>query len=253
MDNRKLSAIVLAITFLLTMFSGCLDNEDPKRSPNDPPVADIQGPAICWVGDVIVFNASGSSDDGGFDNLTFNWNFGDKITYVKYGPIFTYSCNESRILTVNLVVIDGSGAKDFAHMYVTINEMMILNLSIPDINQRMSGIICWDVNFHTRNLTQNLESVQWSEIRIGINDSDGNILNLPTGPPIADDSASYQDPVTGLATDVEFWYVDNLGDEMIGVDDIFKITGLNRAYQGATVEIIYDSHLICTVLLPILF
>ena len=60
---------VLVLAVVLSMSSGCLED----RSSNEPPVADLTGPTTGRVGEGLTFNASGSTDDGGAEGLTYEW------------------------------------------------------------------------------------------------------------------------------------------------------------------------------------
>jgi hypothetical protein len=55
---------------------GLTDLADPDCIPNDPPVADPNGPYTANAGEVITFDGSGSSDPDG-TIVSYDWDFGD--------------------------------------------------------------------------------------------------------------------------------------------------------------------------------
>jgi PKD repeat protein len=74
-------------------------------------------------GAVVVFNGAGSTDDGGVENLTFEWMFVyDGITEVLHGPQPTFAFDTPGTYTVTLLVTDSGGLTSTSSMNVTVNE-----------------------------------------------------------------------------------------------------------------------------------
>jgi PKD repeat protein len=73
-------------------------------APNEPPVADANGPYTGIEGDEILFNGSGSYDPDG-TIVTYAWDFGDGSTGTGVSPTYTYKANGT--YTVALTVNDG--------------------------------------------------------------------------------------------------------------------------------------------------
>jgi hypothetical protein len=81
----------------------------PGIQPNQPPVASFA--PDCPTGSLTCsFDASASSDDGGPENLTYDWDFGDGETANQVAPQHTYAKGGNR--NVTLTVTDAEGAFD---------------------------------------------------------------------------------------------------------------------------------------------
>jgi hypothetical protein len=93
--------------------------------PNMAPSAAVYGPPTAWEGDELSFDASNSTDDAGFDALSFAWDWGD-------GNTSTWMADEKEshryphdgIYMVNVTVTDADGASDSAFFNVTIEDPM---------------------------------------------------------------------------------------------------------------------------------
>ena len=79
-------------------------NEETEVYPNQPPVADPNGPYMGAAGSSIGFDGTGSSDPDG-DPLTFAWDFGDSNTGTAAMPSNSYAA--AGIYDVCLIVNDG--------------------------------------------------------------------------------------------------------------------------------------------------
>lgn len=115
---------------------------------NEKPVADTGGPYTASMGQVIVFNASGSYDpDGDID--FYRWNFGDGTSEIlDISPTHSYS--KPGTYEIVLTVIDTNGTSDTAITTVTItspdditNQMPVANAGGP-----YSGNIGGIINFN---------------------------------------------------------------------------------------------------------
>jgi len=92
-----------------------------QRPPeNEKPVADPGGPYTAGIDQVIVFDASGSSDpDGEID--FYRWNFGDGTSEIlDISPTHSYSTPDTYYVT--LTVIDNDGTSAMATATVTITS-----------------------------------------------------------------------------------------------------------------------------------
>lgn len=73
---------------------------------------------------LVAFDASGSSDDGGFANLTFTWDFGDGGVGSGSAPSHTFTVTSPpppNIFTVTLTVTDADGNATTCANSVTVN------------------------------------------------------------------------------------------------------------------------------------
>jgi RHS repeat-associated protein len=86
-------------------------------APNRPPVAAIAGPTLGVSGEVLVFDAAGSSDPDG-DALSIAWNFGDGTS--ASDPTVTHAYSAPGRFPINLTVTDGRGGTDTESLVVTV-------------------------------------------------------------------------------------------------------------------------------------
>ncbi len=77
--------------------------------PNEPPVADPNGPYLGAVGAAISFDGTRSSDPEG-DTLTYDWDWGDGTSSTDVGSTPTHTYDAAGIYDVCLTVTDPSGA-----------------------------------------------------------------------------------------------------------------------------------------------
>ncbi len=88
--------------------------------PNNPPVADADGPYTGTEDIAVTFNGSGSSDPDG-DALTYSWNFGDGSTGTGVNPTHIYTAGGT--YEVKLVVNDGRVNSNPSVTTATITEV----------------------------------------------------------------------------------------------------------------------------------
>ncbi len=84
-----------------------------------PPVSDPDGPYSGGVGDVILFDGSGSTDPDG-TIVSYDWDFGDGSTGTGMNPSHSYAAVGT--YTVRLTVTDDSGLSDPAETTATISD-----------------------------------------------------------------------------------------------------------------------------------
>ena len=91
--------------------------------PNIAPSAAIDGTLTAWEGDEVSFDAGNSTDDSGFDGLSFAWDWGDGNTTTYFADEHeSHSYPRDGVYTVNVTVTDGEGASDAAFFNVTVED-----------------------------------------------------------------------------------------------------------------------------------
>jgi PKD repeat protein len=99
--------------------------------PNDPPVADPNGPYTDNEGSPVTFDGSGSSDPDG-DLLTFDWTFGDGN--IGTGETFVHTYADNGEYEVCLTVTDPDGLADTQCTTATIaNVAPTVEAITPDL------------------------------------------------------------------------------------------------------------------------
>lgn len=110
--------------------------------PNDPPVADANGPYAGTEDIAITFDGSGSSDPDG-DTITYSWDFDDGNTGTGVSPTHTYTAGGT--YTVTLVVNDGKVNSDPS---ITTAEIAEVNdLPVADAGPDQSALVDETVTF----------------------------------------------------------------------------------------------------------
>ncbi|MGP8330355.1 MAG: PGF-pre-PGF domain-containing protein, partial [Methanosarcinaceae archaeon] len=164
------------------------------EAPNQPPVADPNGPYTGVEGTEIAFDGSASSDTDG-NIVSYNWDFGDGNSATGVNPVHTYARNGT--YTINLTVTDNDGATDTATTIVIVGNIAptvtihspasITNDSTPllyaTFDQPAASI--WYVidgaagigGSNTDNLTVTLLQLADGQhtVRVYVNNSDGNV------------------------------------------------------------------------------
>lgn len=240
MGVHKLSTTVIAITVLVTALSGCIDKEGEKLPSNEAPVADIIGPSTGRVHDVLAFDASNSTDDGG-GVLEFAWEWGDGATGT--GAVATHSYDEPGTYTINVTVTDMEGLEDTVSTEVIIKWMITVQMSSPSVSQFMRTETCWDAILNINKITPKDVKVEWEDVRLSAKSSSGAILEM--GTVLAEDTGLYADPAT-----LEYWFIDISGDPYMGAGDAIKITSMPDTWEGAIVDLTLDGELVATSKLP---
>ena len=90
-------------------------------TPGSPPIADA-GPSQTGVeDDLLIFDASASSDPDG-DTLTYQWDFGDGETVETDTPTVSHAFAYGETFELTLTVLDGNGNSDTATTWATVEE-----------------------------------------------------------------------------------------------------------------------------------
>ena len=96
------------------------DEAAPQSTPNQPPVADADGPYTGTEGIDLIFNGSDSYDPDG-DPLTYSWDFGDGNTGTGIKPVHIYTAGG--VYDITLVVNDGKEDSNPSTTTATITEV----------------------------------------------------------------------------------------------------------------------------------
>lgn len=94
------------------------DDDDPDCATSEAPVADPNGPYTGVVGAPVLFDGTGSTDDGTI--VSYDWDFGDGNTDTGVSPSHTYTAAGE--YTVSLTVTDDDGFTDTATTTASITE-----------------------------------------------------------------------------------------------------------------------------------
>ena len=109
------------VSLMVTDNNGGTDSDSTTASidpvPNEPPVADPNGPYSGTTGSPVLFDGTGSSDPDG-TIVAYDWDFGDGNTGTGDTPSHSYAADGT--YTVSLTVTDNDGASDTATTTATI-------------------------------------------------------------------------------------------------------------------------------------
>ena len=146
-----------SFNFTTESYSGGGGGGSPPPGPTNPiPVADAGGPYEGTVGNPVIFDGSGSSDDGSLVNYT--WDFGDGTTGYGMQPTHTYTIVNN--YTVTLTVTDDNDSTDDDSTIVTINPVPP-NPPVADANGPYVAVVNQEITFDGS----------------GSSDSDGTLVN----------------------------------------------------------------------------
>ena len=130
-------------------------------------------------------------------------------------------------------------------------ELTTVNIASPSVNGRdVGGTFHWDAILNINKITPKDERIGWNQLRIVVKSADGSVLNPHT--PLDQDLGIYDDDLDG-SVDVEFWFIETTGDGFMSAGDAIKITGMTRAYEGATIELTVQGERVGSIVLPTVF
>jgi PKD repeat protein len=139
--------VIYMVTLTVTDNDGATDATTTtayiEAAPNQPPVADPNGPYTGTVGVPVQFDGSGSSDPDG-TIVSYDWDFGDGSTGTGVSPSHSYSFAGTN--TVSLTVTDNGGLTDTATTTATITALPN-RPPVADPNGPYNGIVGVPVQF----------------------------------------------------------------------------------------------------------
>jgi len=129
-------------------------------APNQPPIANANGPYTGIEGQTVEFDASASYDPEGA-NLTYYWNFGDGETAVTTQPTTSHVYAQEGNYTVTLIVNDSvqNSTPSITHALINDTEPIAeftanktsgfvpLTVQFNDSSVSYDGIIAWEWDF----------------------------------------------------------------------------------------------------------
>ena len=134
---------------------------------------------------------------------------------------------------------DGNGGADFEDW-----DMMSLAVASPVVEPRDdAGTTVWDADLELRKV-HNMggdEHPPWSGLRMVIKDWNGSVMLPMTALDEWNDT-----PGSGLGV----WFQDVNGDGLIDVGDHVRVTGMDRTFQGALVELVGGGNSLVSASLP---
>jgi PKD repeat protein len=101
------------------------------------PIANPNGPYAAVVGETIVFDGSGSTDDG--DIVQYDWVFGDGTSAPDAGPNPEHIYVEDGVYAVVLTVTDNDRNTNAASTTATISPLDLLDLDIDTLSVSKTG------------------------------------------------------------------------------------------------------------------
>ena len=165
--------LVLATVFLLFGVIGAVQ-------AGLPPVADVKGPYLAGVSDLIVFDGSGSYDPDGF-SMQYEWDFGDGSPPVVgtdlKSPTHSYTSNGVYTVTLTVTDMDGMSDTDTARVDITDPEAIVVAYKWSDDNGNgvqdagEIDIAGWLIEVY---MSEDSE-VTWTKVAEGLTGSDGSV------------------------------------------------------------------------------
>ena len=105
-------------------------NPQTQPSPNQDPVAVVNGPYTGVEGTAVSFSSVGSNDPDG-TIASYSWDFGDGGSSTSANPSYTYT--SAGTYTVNLTVTDNAGATNAAQTTATIDAIVSGGVVISEV------------------------------------------------------------------------------------------------------------------------
>jgi len=125
----------------------------------------------------------------------------------------------------------------------TKEEFIVIILDTPDIYKRNGDAgETWDVTLTVIDITPDSAMARWIEVHVSVKGADGSALITSTIP--SQDSGIY-------GTEPEMWFQEISGaEDRVTVGDAFRITSMDRSYEGATVQVTRQGEILATATLP---
>jgi hypothetical protein len=137
---------------------------------------------------------------------------------------------------------DGSNVSD--EQYQTTKETyIVITLAAPVMHRRtVNASDVWDVTLDITDINPNTAMVPWIEVHVSVKGADGSMLITSTIPEA--DGGVYD-------TAPEAWYQEISGNgQRANVGDALRVTSLDTAFEGATVQLTRQGEVLATATLP---
>ena len=147
-----------------------------------------------------------------------------------------------------------------AVVYITVSSMLTfededkvsMTMNFPDLESKSRGANStqvWDATMDITKVIPVEYKLVWSEVHISVKSSNGSVLQ--SGSKLAPDDPATYDVNDTDGINVEFWYVETSeNDTIVSSGDSVKVTGMDPAYEGATIQMVKAGELIAQVTLP---
>jgi flagellin-like protein len=147
-----------------------------------------------------------------------------------------------------------------AVVYITVSSMLTfededkvsMTMNFPDVEGKSRGASptrVWDATMDITKVIPVEYKLVWSDVSINVRSSNGSLLLSRSA--LAPDNTTMYDVDDSDGIDVEFWYVETSTDgEIVSGGDSVKVTGMDPAYEGATIQMVKAGELIAQVTLP---
>jgi len=126
-----------------------------------------------------------------------------------------------------------------------------VNVSSPSVQPRMVGTtLCYDVTFNINKITPRDTQILWVDLSFtAYSASNAVLVEKSSLLPDPGEGGYDSDPSDGLS--VEVWYISATGGGAhMNAGDALRMTGLDLAFEDATVELWLAGHLIAKAVLP---
>ena len=158
------------------------------------------------------------------------------------------------VLMVAIVVVLAAVA------YITVSSMLTvededkvsMTFFFPDLEGKSRGATptqVWDVTLDISKVIPTTFKLVWDDVHINIRAHNGSVLQAKSA--LNPDNPGTYDNNDADGIDVEFWYVEtSAGETTVSGGDSIKVTGMDPAYEGATIQFTKAGELIAKVTLP---
>ncbi len=125
----------------------------------------------------------------------------------------------------------------------TEEDYIVITLAAPVVHKRTGdGGDVWDVTLDITDINPNTAMVPWIEVQVSVKGADGSMLVTATIP--SSDSGLY-------GTEPEVWFQEISGAaDRASVGDAFRVTSMDRTFEGATVQVTRQGEVLAAATLP---